>query len=200
MKPLSLLAAVFLFSSLLAAQTTVTSFHSTAESAGFNATVNGTGITLDIFRGDTGAFLFYFVSTQNSDGSVTQVVGSGEIPNEDFSRTGMERMSLNVDLSQVAGFQSTSCVLTFAPFFTSSCSPGPLGKIQIDWTSNRIFSTSTLLEEHETPASGPIKIDTHVDADQSSADLSGSFFGLSFTAPNQGSIDLNRSTTITITQ
>jgi hypothetical protein len=200
MKPLSLFAAVCLFSSLLAGQTTVTSFHSTAESAGLNITVNKTGITLSIFRGDTGAFLFYFASTQNSDGSVTQTVANGEIPGEDFTTGGMEHMTLNVDTSQVAGFQSTSCTVTFAPSFSSSCSPGPLGVIQINWTNNRIFSTSTVLENHETPLSGPIKIDTHVDADQSSADASGSFLGLSFTAPNQGSIDLNRSTTITITQ
>lgn len=199
MRLLSLFAAVCLFTSLLAAQTTVTSFHSTAESAAVTATVNGAQISVSVFRGDSSAFIDFFSDAENPDGSITETFGLGTIPGADFTNNGMEHMSLNVDTSQVPGFSSTTCTFTFTPFFNSSCSQGPLGVFQVDWTNNRITSSTLLSEDHETRG-GSETVDSHVDSDQSSADASGSFLGLSFSAADNGVVSLNRDTTITITQ
>src|SRR5438093_1503206 len=115
MRPLSLIAAVCLLSSLLAAQTT-TRFRVTAESAAVRASVNGTEISVDVARGNAlGApvtFLDIFTSTSNADGSFTFSIGIGTIPNEDFFTANVEQMSVNVDTSQVPGFESTICTFS----------------------------------------------------------------------------------------
>lgn len=199
MKLLSLFAAVCLFSSLLAAQTKVTSFHSTAESADVTVTINGTFLTLGVSRGDDSDFLSISSTVQNPDGTVTETSAFGNIPGADFTNSGLNRMRLNVDTSQVPGFSSTTCTFTVTPPFTSTCSPGPLGVVQADWINNRISSETVLFENHQTFLSFET-IDSHVDSELSSADASGSFLGFSFSVADNASVGLNRDTTITITQ
>lgn len=198
MKPLLSVAAVCLLSTLLAAQKT-TSFHSTEESAFALGNANGTQVQVDVFRGDTSAFLFTFTLTLNADGSFAATDGFGTIPTADFTNGGLEQMSLNVDTSQVPGFQSTSCTFSFTPFFSESCTQGPLGVIQVHWTNTRIISESLLFEDHQT-VGGSLTVDSHVDSTQTSAQASGSYLGLSFVTMGQAFMDLNRDTTITITQ
>lgn len=197
MRPLSSVAAVCLFSSLLAAQTT-TSFHSAGGGAFAVTNVNGTAIQIDVNRGDTSALLLTFTSTQNPDGSVTTTTGSGTIPNADFFSSTLEHMSLNVDTSQVPGFQSTTCTSSFTPFFTETCGPGPLGVIQVNWVNNRIIIISGVQEQHRTFFG--VTVDLHIDASADSANASGSFLGLSFSSANNAFVQTNRDTTITITQ
>jgi hypothetical protein len=198
MKILPVYAAMCLFSTVLVAQTT-TSFHSTAEGAFLRTSVNGTEISIDVLRGSTESSLMAFAVTSNSDGSTTEVSALGAIPNADFVNGGVEHMSLNVDTSQVPGFRSTSCTFSFTPFFTSSCSQGPTGLIQVNWTNNRINSTSVLRERHLT-IGGSVTIDFHENFDENSANANGTFLGLVFSASDDASIRLNRETTITITQ
>jgi hypothetical protein len=197
MKLLSVAAALCLFSSLLAAQST-TSFHSKAEGASVSATVNGTAIDIQVSRGASSTNLLTLTLTQNPDGSFTSTEGFGAIPNADFVNGGLQHMSLNVDTSQVPGFRSVSCTVSFTPFFTETCGQGPLGLIQVNWVNNRITTSSVLEEEHLT--SGGLTVDTHTDADTSSANASGSYLGLSFPVADNASVRMNRNTTITITQ
>lgn len=197
MKSLSLAAVVCLFSSLLAAQST-TSFHSSAEAAFALANVNGTFIEIEVNRGDTSAFLETFATTSNPDGSVTSTDQFGTIPNADFVNNGLQHMSLNVDTSQVPGFKSVTCTASFTPFFTETCGQGPLGIIQVNWINNRITTTSFLEEQHLTE--GGLEVHKHIDSDATSANASGSYLGLSFPVADLANIQLNRDTTITITQ
>jgi hypothetical protein len=198
MKSLSVLAAVCLFSSLLPAQTT-TSFHSEAEAASVLTRVNNAQIMIDLDRQTTSTLLDYFASTQNVDGSVTQTFGIGSIPNDDFLAAGTQHMSLNVDTSQVAGFRTTQCTFSFTPFFTSTCSQGTLGVIQVKWVNNGITTSSVLSEDHRT-IGGSVTIDSHVNANESSADVSGSFLGQSFSSSVFATVGINKDTTITVTQ
>jgi len=202
MRPPSLIATMCLFSSLLAAQTTTT-FRVTAESATALATVNGTRISIEVGRGNAlGApvsFLDIFTSTSNPDGSITFSIGIGTIPNEDFFTANLEQMSVNVDTSQVPGFQSTICTFSFTPFFQSTCSAGPLGVVQVNWKNNRITSRRLFVEAHET-FGGSVTENAHEDQDQSSADADGSVLGFSFSAADRAFVIMNHDTTITVTR
>lgn len=196
MKAISL-AAVCLFSSLLAAQTT-TSFHSKAEGAFALVNANNTSTEIQVNRGDTSTFLDVFAVTPGSNGGFTVTSGFGTIPNADFVTSGLQRMALNVDTSQVPGFQSVTCTVSFTPFFNETCQPGPVGLIQINWTGNRIQTFSVIEERHTTQ--GGLTVDLHINADQISANASGSYLGFSFPAADNAITDMNHDTTITIIQ
>jgi hypothetical protein len=202
MKVVSFLIAVCCFSSLLAAQTT-TSFHATAESAVASANVNGTGLSVDVGRGDflgtPVTFMFMFSFTQNADGSFTEIFGSGTIPDQSFTNAGMEQMDLNVDTSTTPNFHATQCTFRFTPFFSSTCTAAPTGVIQVHWNNNKITTKRLLIESRRTFPNA-VSIRSHQDLDQSSADASGSFLGLSFPNAFQAEVQMNRDTQITITQ
>jgi len=202
MKHLSILVAVCFFSSLLFAQRT-TSFHGTAEGARAFATINASKISVIVARGflasNPATFMEIVSFTRNSDGSVVFVFGFGTVPDQAYTNSGMEQMDLNVDTSQISTFQSTQCTFTFTPFFTSSCGPGPSGVIQVHWTNNKITTQRVLVDRRRTFPNS-VTIREHQDMDQSSADASGSFLGLSFSSASQAQVQLNRDTFITITQ
>lgn len=196
MKPLLSAAVVCLFSSLLAAQST-TAFHSSAEGAFVFVNTNNTGVEIEVDRGNTSAFLMIFAVTPDSNGfTVTSEFGA--IPNADFVTNGFQHMALNVDTSQVPGFQSTTCTISFTPSFTETCVQGPLGVIQANWNSNRISTFSTQEERHT--AQNGLTVDMSINSVNDSASASGSYLGLSFSGATVASTDINKDTTITITQ
>jgi hypothetical protein len=199
MKPLFLGAAVCLFSSLLAAQNTTT-FHSTAEGAFALVNINNMAAEIEVDRGNTQTFLMVIATTPDPNGGFTVTSSFGMIPNDDFVTNGssLQRMALNVDTSQVPGFQSTTCTISFTPSFTETCGQGPLGLIQINWIGNGITAFKRV-EERQTTQGG-LKVDLHINADQISANASGSYLGSSFPAAAVASTDNNHDTTITITQ
>ena len=190
MKHLSILVAVCFFSSLLFAQRT-TSFHGTAEGARAFATINASKISVIVARGflasNPATFMEIVSFTRNSDGSVVFVFGFGTVPDQAYTNSGMEQMDLNVDTSQISTFQSTQCTVTFTPF------------IQVHWTNNKITTQRVLVDRRRTFPNS-VTIREHQDMDQSSADASGSFLGLSFSSASQAQVQLNRDTFITITQ
>lgn len=197
MKLLSFAAVVCLFSSLLAAQNTTT-FHSKAEGAFALVNTNNTSTEIEVDRGDTSTFLNIFATAPGPNNGFTVTSGFGAIPNDDFVTSGLQRMALNVDTSQVPGFQSETCTVSFTPFFSETCGQGPLGLIQINWTSNGISKFATVEERHTTQ--GGLTVDVHLNADQISANASGSYLGSSFPAAAIAGTDMNHDTTITITQ
>jgi len=195
-KPFLSAAVVCLFSSLLAAQST-TSFHSAAPGAFVVANANGTAINIDVNRGDTSTLLEVFATTPGPNSGSTMTIAFGSIPNNDFVNSGQERMSLNVDTSQVPGFQSTTCTISFTPSFSETCGQGPLGVIQINWISNHIKGFTFVEEQHQDLIG--LTIDLHFNGDVISANASGSYLGSSFPATNDAGTRLNRDTTIIIT-
>lgn len=196
MKAISL-AAVCLFSSLLAAQT-ATSFHSKAEGAFVFVNANNTSTEIQVNRGDTATFLDVFATTPGENGGFTVTSGFGTIPNADFVTNGFQRMALNVDTSQISGFQSVTCTVSFTPFFNETCQPGPLGLIQINWIANGIETFNGLEERHTSQ--GGLTVDLHIDSTNHSANASGSYLGFSFPAAGAASTAINKDTTITIIQ
>lgn len=197
MKPISFAAAVCLLSSLLAAQTT-TSFHSKAEGAFALVNANNTAAEIQVNRGDSSTFLDVFATTPGSNGGFTVTSEFGTIPNSDFVTNGFQRMALNVDTSQVPGFQSVTCTVSFTPFFSETCQAGPLGLIQVNWNSNGI-ETFSVMEERQTTQGG-LKVDLNINSTNHSANASGSYLGSSFPAAGAASTAINNDTTITITQ
>lgn len=197
MKLISLAAVVCLFFSLLPAQTT-TSFHSNAEGAFVLVNTNNTAAEIEVDRGNTATFLSVFATTPGPNDGFTVTSEFGAIPNADFVTSGFQRMAVNVDTSQVPGFQSVTCTVSFTPFFSETCQAGPLGLIQVNWNSNGITAFSTVEERHTTQ--GGLTVDVHNNSDDHSANASGSYLGLSFSAETVASTNINKDTTITITQ
>lgn len=155
--------------------------NSTYHGKGAFAQSNFPGISLSASSGNdtsTGqAFVTYSTFTSNPDGSYTYSSGDGYLPASAFTANNLQQMSLNVDTSQVSGFDAETCAVTFVPTYTFTCSPGPYGVIQVNWQQNG--SVSTTLHENSTTTDGPFS--THVvdDEDYVSANASGTFLGTS---------------------
>lgn len=179
-------------------------FHGSQEVAQTNLDVNGVETDLFLFRGPNGpngtqTFLDYASFSENPDGSFTFTDGHGVIPNEAFTANTVQHFSLNVDTSQVSGFQATSCTVSFSPTFNESCVNGtPLGVIQIDWQANGGSSTHDI--RHSTFASGPFTRKFDIDDDEVSADATGTFLGSTFTDLGRARIGKSRDSTVTITR
>ncbi len=141
---------------------------------------NFPGISLSAYNGDETyngqTFLMYSTFSSNPDGSYSYSSGDGYIPASAFSANNLQQMSLNVDTSQVSGFNASTCVAT-APTYTVTCSPGPYGVIQVNWQQNGNVSTS--LKENSSSTDGPYS--THVVDDEAyvSANSTGTFLGTS---------------------
>lgn len=117
----------------------------------------------------------YSTFTANPDGSYTYGYGYGNIPRAAFVANNLQRVSLNLDTSQVAGFQAMTCTVVYQPVYSQTCSPGPFGVIQITWQQNGQSSTKT--NSNSNIVNGPFK--THIVRDEtdSSANSSGTFLG-----------------------
>lgn len=184
-----------------------------AQNATFNAKdefaqtsfeANGAGAGLSVFRGPDGSggtqtFLDYSSFQANPDGSFTFTDGHGMIPNEAFRADTVQHFSLNADTSQIAGFQATTCTVSFSPTFTETCTDGtPEGPIQVDWQQSETSSIHSI--EHLTSTSGPFTRKLDFDEDVSSADASGTFFGAAFSDRFFARIGKAHDSSITITR
>jgi hypothetical protein len=155
--------------------------NTTYHGKGAFAQSNFPGISLSAYNGDESyngqTFLMYSTFTSNPDGSYSYGSGDGFIPASAFSANNLQQMSLNVDTSQVPGFSASTCVATFAPTYTITCSPGPYGIIQVNWQQNGSVSSS--LKENSQSTDGPYS--THVVDDNNyvSANSTGTFLGIS---------------------
>jgi hypothetical protein len=128
------------------------------------------------FAGGTNQpFLNYSTFTPNPDGSYSYSSGYGNIPNSAFTAKNVDRMSLNVDTSQIAGFQAETCNVIFQPTYSSTCTAGPFGVIQLDWQQNGYSSTIT--KQDLTATNGPVTTSMRSDSTFASGDASGTFLG-----------------------
>jgi len=105
-------------------------------------------------------------------------------------------MSLNVDTSQIADFQAETCNVIFEPTYSSTCTAGPFGVIQLDWQQNDYSSSRT--KQDLTWTNGPVTHGSSSDSTYVSANASGTFLGTAVTdyASKMGT-DKNRYITIT---
>ena len=132
----------------------------------------------------------------NPDGSYTYSYGYGSIPNSAFTANNVQHMSLNVDTSQVPGFQTQTCTVSYVPTYTYTCTDGPFGVIQLDWQTNGYSSSST--KQDLTWTNGPVTHGSRSDSTYVSANAVGTFLGTAVTdyASKMGT-DKNRYITIT---
>lgn len=176
MKPHFLLALLLAFAVHLNAQTTTT-YHA----KGAFAQSNFTNVSLSVYSGDASfnalPFVIYSTFQANADGSYTFGSGEGVVPSSDFAGNNVQQMSLNVDTSQVSGFNASTCVVYFVPTYSYTCTPGPYGVIQVNWQQNGNYSTSST--SNFSGSNGPYS--THVidDSQYTSANSSGTFLGTS---------------------
>jgi len=184
---------------ILSAQTST--FHASGEFAEVFGNVNGSSFDVFAARGcivspcfTSNTILVFNTFTLTPNGS-TFIEGQGVIPDDAFTADSPEHAMLNVDISQVPGFQVTSC--TFVPGSGFQCHSGvPVGVIQIEWRRTQASSVTTMQETHTT--SGPFVTDFHQNQDRFSAASSGTFLGNSFTDRSRSTIGTNKDTTITL--
>lgn len=150
----------------------------------------------DAGGGTNGPFVDYSIFTANPDGSFTFGYGFGNIPNSAFTANNVQHMSLNVDTSQVAGFQAQTCNEVFQPAFSITCTNGPFGPIQLTWQQNGFSSSSTTQDLSST--NGPVSSSMHSDSSYVSANASGTFLGTAV-VDNGSTIGTDKDRQITIT-
>ena len=191
---------LFAMQGILSAQTST--FHASGEFTEINANINGSTVVLFAARGCTGVpcftsntILVFDTFALTPTGSVF-IQGEGVIPDDALQADSPEHATLNVDTSQVPGFQTITC--SFVPGSGFSCRPGPVGVIQIEWRRTQANSVTTMQETHTT--SGPFITNFHQNQDRFSAASSGIFLGNSFTDRSQSTIGTNKDTTITLSR
>lgn len=202
MKPTlqAILAVALLFliqQSTARAQSTTTYTASGAFAQTF-FTANNSSVTLFVGRGcivlpcsSGGTFIYWFA--YNSDGSVTE--GDGIIPDGAFQATTLQHMSLNVDTSQVHGFNTTTCTFSGGIF---TCTNGPFGVMQADWQATEQSSSSN--KQDTTTTMGPFTTKTHDDQSVTSGEATGAFLGTAFSDNGGATLGTNKSHTASITK
>lgn len=166
----------------------------------------GSHITLIVTKGtdasgNPSTLLQFHIETLKPDGATTSVIGFGQVPNDAFASQNPSKMSLNVDTSQVTGFNNMTCIFTPSPNFGFTCSPSQGGPIQIAWTANGIDTNSST--DHRDTTSGPITVHMDGHGSASSADVQGSVVGFTFNSVGQAFasfISSGHTHTITITK
>src|SRR5579864_8490757 len=143
MKKQALFTLSLAFTLCLAANAQTQTFHS----RGAYAQSNFPNASLFIGSGDVGLggqpFLDYSTFTQHPDGSYDYGFGFGTVPTSVFDGHNTQHMSLNVDTSQVAGFQAQTCHVVFQPSYSTTCTAGPYGVITLNWQNNGYSSSTT---------------------------------------------------------
>lgn len=205
MKSLLLSTILLLFTSFSAGQ--AVTFHGAVAGARLStSTSSGGHIILFVTQGNdmsgtVTTVLTFHNETRNPDGTITSVIGSGTIPNAAFTQQGPDKMNINVDTSQVAGFNNTTCIFTPSPNFGFQCSPSAGGPVQITWKSNGLNTSggSGLIVD----VIGPVTIRTEDNSDGSSSDAQGTVVGFEFNLtgdPFEAATSIGRDVIIKVTQ
>lgn len=195
----SLLVAVLFFSTLLLGQGDPNStFHADGIFAGLFVSNNGASMFLNVTRGNelTGeqsTFLFYDSFTPTPDGFIS-TFGSGLIPSDSFTGGSPARLALNVDTSQVPSFTATTCTFSLTNF-TSTCTGGPEGLINVEWKQDGNFSFHSVATTQQSFFQATMQF--HGESDQGSATVNGSLLGVPLNNA-MGSTGTNRSATISV--
>ena len=195
MKVLQVIATV-LFSAMLFAQSNPTVVHGNGAFASLTTVSNGSNINLNINSGTDSSgqqttFLFFNIFTFNSDGTETSIAGTGFIPNGAFSGGNPANLSLNLDTSQITGFQTTTCNVDITTF-TVTCADGPTGVIAINWKPDGAFSVHSVSTTQVNFSQ--FTFQSHGESDQTSATANGTLVGFSLTdASGQAGTNHNKS-------
>ncbi len=183
----SLLTLIVMAPVALSAQTTMFKFNQDGEFASVSQSPDqNSSFTLSVSRNfSTGvpttasiSYVAFSFDTVNNIFTVTQIVGA--IPASDFSGQNVQALTLNFstsDLDPTTSFSQT-CTVDLTNTANTICGAGPTGTISLSFTQNGISRTRVLaLGEEVTVGNFTTRI--HQRSDNSTANVSGSIFGLS---------------------
>jgi hypothetical protein len=189
MKSMILPAAVLLTSISLMAQNNgpeVLHFNGTFATA--FAVIQGRSVSLNVSRGvdvsgQLNTFLFFDI-VQSTDDGIIDTIGEGHILNTAFHGNDPVHMVLDVDLSQVTDFISSTCTFSFTTF-TETCGPGiTSGLIHLEWHPANLETTHSSTDMQQTFLQA--RINSHEVLDNALTTLTGSFLGQDVTDGSGG--------------
>jgi hypothetical protein len=201
-----LFVLVLAFALIPLALTAQTSHFKVTQSGAF-ASINSnpdplSALTVNVSRGTnnhaTNTNLLFVLETVSADFSTitfTQIFGP--IPDSAFSGQNVNGLHLNLDTSTLdpnVTFSET-CTLTLNPF-DLECTNAVTGVIQVDFVENDIQSTNVLNSDIVTTF-GPTTTRTHMKADTSTANASGSVFGITISTTT-AQVGTNKNSTLEI--
>src|SRR5205807_8473609 len=102
--------------------------------------------------GQTTWFVYFDVYGHDSQGNLTHIGSSGQIPSSMVSGNGQTGLTLNLD-TNAAGMVLQYCVAD--QFLNYTCSPYPGGVMNISWTPTKYFTTTGTVIDQQT--SGPFR-------------------------------------------
>ncbi len=176
----SLAALVFVFAAATAYSTTTNNFQVNGVDANTTACLNncidGTAlIGLASSQGGgapTTWFVYITIYGHDSQGNLTAIGGSGQIPASMVSGNGQTSLTLNLD-TNAAGLQLQYCVAD--QFLNYTCSPYAGGVMTVTWTPTKSFTSSgTVVDQMTSPT---FTLQFNVSGSGSSAVVQANVFG-----------------------
>jgi len=174
--------------------------------AQFSASTPTSSLSVNVSRGSTNDVASTTLNYSDVEfapdfSSLTIVNIFGSISNGAFVGDSTKSLLLNLDTSQLdpAVSSSQSCTVDFVTF-TSTCGPGPLGLIHLEFQENGINRTR-ILELDQEQVVGPVTTRTHQKSDTGSANMQGTVFGTPVSS-SQGTatVGVNHQSTLVITR
>ena len=200
----TLLSLMLLTSLALTAQTTVFKSSLDGEFASIDQSSDpNSSFSLSVSRNSTNgpntsatATISYTASSIAADFStftVTQIVGT--MPASAFTGANTQNLTLSLDVSQLDPTTSTNQTCTIdLNLLTVTCGAGPTGTIQLTFTQNGAVRTRVLaLGEEITVGNFTTRI--HQRSDNSTANVSGTIFGVTVTSSN-ATVGVNHNSSI----
>lgn len=148
---------------------------------------------------NTGLTYFQIVFAQDFS-SLTLTEVFGPIPDTAFTGDNTQNLALNLDLSTLdptVTFIET-CTISLNDFTTVCSTTPPTGVIQLNFTGNG-FQRNQVLTSETVSTFGPTTVRVHQKADTTSANVSGSALGVTFSG-GSGNIGVNHSSTLEATR
>ena len=146
-------------------------------------------------NGQTSWFVFFDVYGQDSQGNLTVIESSGQIPSNMVSGNGNTSLTLNLD-TNAAGLDVQYCVAD--AFLNFTCSSFAGGAMDITWTPTKTFSGNGTTTDQQT--TGTMRIQFNINGSFSSATTQSNVFGQQYTDSGQSQIGNVHSGQIAITQ
>jgi hypothetical protein len=183
----TLLVLIVIAPLTLTAQTTMFKFSQEGEFASVSQSPDAnSSFSLSVSRNaSTGvattvsiSYVSFSLDSTNNIFTVNQIVG--QIPASDFTGQNVQSLTLNFstsDLDSTTSFSQT-CTIDLTNTANSTCGAGPTGTISLSFTQNGISRTRVLaLGEEVTVGNFTTRI--HQRSDNSTANVSGTIFGIS---------------------
>ena len=188
------------------AQTTHFKFNQDGEFASFNLSTDpSSSLTFSVSRNlSTGAgasasinYLSFNFSSDFSTLTIVQIVG--QIPADSFTGQNTNNLTLNLDTSQLdpATSVSQACTLDLITF-DITCGAGPTGSMQLTFSQNGASRTRVLALGEEVTV-GPFTTRIHQRSDNSTANYSGTIFGMTVSG-NNATVGINHNSSMEFTR